>query len=654
MQSKEQIKSLLSTDKPTVLKDSKAGNTNSKIIGSIDEFQTSAKTGKILAVIGGGTAALTYLYTQDIGKEYSHVLVLGDRGYWGIAAHRLAQPHHIFAMPHEPSYEFIDPAEHDQTHGILPHQPSSAYVHSHNYQSRLIELEKATVDSLHTQGKEVFIADKERVKRIDRSKDNGHLKIETASGHSFPVDKIIVATGAGPARTLEENLKKGLSSPDAQAKVLNYTDILTPVVEKCKDKTVLVYGGGATAAWAMEVAALTAKPVAWVGRSGFELAIEAGPRVNAIIVNSRSVQLKGSITSISYVHGENGEEGKLLIGVSEKENEPPKYNFTVDYLFNCIGQEPYELGGLPEILSDSLKEEIIPYFDKNHVTGTKESCKLGWSTAKNDLFIIGAAQGTYYNKSKTGPTVPSDSTAPTAEAAPTVSSFLPRSGQVPITIGGVVSSVCALTNYMPISQDPVTGKAIVSSLNVNVMNATQLAVFFTVNYLGVPPEKINKAVEDLIKERSNTDFGLSPKRFEEFLHEHFGSLPNPERCQMMTQKINKPEAIDARAPISAPKITVEEIPTEPKREKVNKIEDNAFLPETVESLKKSQLFGFFNKPHSQKTPSVKKDSFSEAMRFLPRVDENISLPVIVKKSEALASRNKVEETSPSLITVQTI
>lgn len=117
MQSHEQIKSLLSTDKSIASKDKIEHGTKSKnTIGSIEEFQRSAKTGgKVLVVIGGGTAALTYLYTQDIEKEYSHVLILGDRGYWGTAAHRLAQPHHIFAMPHEPSYEFIDPAEHDQT-----------------------------------------------------------------------------------------------------------------------------------------------------------------------------------------------------------------------------------------------------------------------------------------------------------------------------------------------------------------------------------------------------------------------------------------------------------------------------------------------------------------------------------------------------------
>lgn len=637
MQSHEQIKSLLSTDKSIASKDKIEHGTKSKnTIGSIEEFQRSAKTGgKVLVVIGGGTAALTYLYTQDIEKEYSHVLILGDRGYWGTAAHRLAQPHHIFAMPHEPSYEFIDPAEHDQTKKILPHQPMSAYVHSHDYQSRLIEFEKATVESLHTKGKEVFIASKERVKRIERTKDDGHLKIKTTSGHTLDVDKVIIATGAGPARTLEENLQKGLSTPDAKARVLNYTDILTPRVEKCKDKTVLVYGGGATAAWAMEVAALTAKPVAWVGRSGFELAIEAGPRVNAIIVNSRSVQLTGVITSISYLPDEQGGKGKLLIEVSEKENELPKHKFTVDYLFNCIGQEPYELGGLPEIISDDLRDEITPYFDKNCVTGEK-GCKLGWSTAKNDVFIIGAAQGTYYNKNKTTPTAP---TVPTGSTVPTVSSFLPRSGQVPITIGGVVSSVCALTNYMPIFQDPVTRKATVSSLNVNVMNATQLAVFFTVSYHYVSAQKINQAVKELIAERSNTDFGLSPKRFEEFLYEHFGALPNPEYCQMMTQKISKS------------KVMVTEIPTEPKTGKVKKVQDDGFSPETINVLKRSQLFGFY-KPVSQSS-SVKKDSFNEAVRLLPEVDENIRLPVIVKKSVESTEKNKVEETTLPLVPVQT-
>ena len=537
-------------------------------------YESIPPSGKVLVVVGGGTAALTYLYTAEIEEQYTHVLIVGDRGYWGMAAHRLAQPHHIFALPHAPSDEFVDPAKRDKERGITPLDSHSAYVHSHDYQDRVLELEEATISALQKKGKHVFVM-RERVKTIERS-TSSTFTLNTECNKPIIANKVVVATGAGPERRLEPHLQECLrsslggikTSAEVNERILTYTDILMPNVEKCSGKKVLIYGGGATAAWAMEVAAKSAQPLAWVGRSGFQLAVSAGPRVNEIIMKSREVQVAGTIESITYVAGSDSEEGKLLIKITGPDG---KKEYLVDYLFNCIGQEPYEPGGLPGIICPTIKSELMPHMDKNIVTGTEERCMLGWSSKCGDFIIIGAAQGTYYDDNNK------------LKRPKAVSEYIPFSGQVPITIGGVVSSVCALTNYKPFKQDPKTGYTVACSLNLQVMNATQLAVYFTASYPSAPANFVNKAVKDLIAERSKTDFGLSPEQMETFMRNHFGYIPLNPTCQVLTRPTTPTVAVTAPA---SPVPPVVSHPEEPK---------DVFSSSTIQTLKRSPLFGFFNR-----------------------------------------------------------
>lgn len=505
----------------TINKATETTLTNSEIDETVlRDIYNQINNTNVLAVIGGGTAALTYLYTASIDPQFETILILGNRGYWEKAAHRLAQPHHIFALPHKISDDYVDSAACDKEKGVLPHQPESAYVHSHDYQARIIELEKATIDRLISLGLKVYIVRNAWVNNISKQSFSQYKLSLKGASKSFNADKVIIATGAGPARKLETNLqqelidsiKEEINIVDVNEKILNYTDVLTPVVQKCRNKDVLIYGGGATAAWAMEVADLIAQPVAWVGRSGFENAESAGPRVEAIINGSRSVQIHGKITSIMYLDVSPSVNKKLVIEVTLAEFGSPSKIFVVDYLFNCIGQEPYERNGLPGIISPDIKAKIIPLIDKNNVTGNDEPCMLGWATKQQDLMIIGAAQGTYYDKINN------------FSRGWNISSFIPRSGHDAITIGGVVSSVCAVTDYMPIKQNPVTGQIKLLSLNVHVMNATQLAVYFTGMYPYASAKQVNKAVESLVCARAETEFGLTNEDLKAFLHFHFGEM----------------------------------------------------------------------------------------------------------------------------------
>lgn len=480
---------------------------------------------QILAFVGGGTATLTYLYTADLEPQYTQVVIFGNRGYWNYSAHRLAQPHHIFALPHRPSDDFIDSALHDESQGILPHQPESAYVHSHDYQARVMELERATCAALNKKGIDVFIIRDAWVKKIDKvTAFNFKIEIEHAAIPVF-ANKVICATGAGPERGLEPQLKSLLFASakdekdiaEVEDRVLTYTKILSPVVEKCKGKDVLIYGGGATAAWAMEVAALVAKPVAWVGRSGFGNAITAGPRVGAILEGSRSLQVHGTIRDISYVK----EGGKIVAEVATVKGDIQRFIF--DYLFNCIGQEPYEpnASGLPEVISPVLRSELIPHLDKDRMTGTDQPCMLGWISRDGDFMVSGAAQGTFYDKDR-------QIVRPLS-----ISSFLPRSAQVLITIGGVVAEICATTGYMNVIQDDKTGKVALKNLNIHVMNATQLAAYFTGLYPKAAASQVNNAIKAYLPLRVKTEFGLSSERLSEFMRIHFENTAELKREVLM-------------------------------------------------------------------------------------------------------------------------
>lgn len=260
------------------------------------------------------------------------------------------------------------------------------------------------------------------------------------------------------------SVKNDAIKTEIAGKVLSYTDVLSSNIEKCRDKDVLIYGGGATAAWAMEIAAAHSHPLAWVAKSGFCEAVNAGPRVGAILDDTRALQLHGTITSITHAIDSSSNENKLLISITMENPEKTVKTFLVDNLINCIGQEPYEEKGLPEIISPALKKELTPYLDKNNVVGMEQTTRLGWITGQEDFLIIGAAQGTYYDNERT------------VNRHGSVSDFMPRSGRVRTTIGGVVSTVCALTNYTPMTQDPKTGEVNLTSLNLHVMNATQLGV----------------------------------------------------------------------------------------------------------------------------------------------------------------------------------
>ena len=462
----------------------------------------------VLLVVGGGTAAYTYLYTADIASRYTHVIILGGHGYWQKAEHPLAQPLHIHNLPHMTN-DYIHPVEHDQRKGLTPHHPNSAYAHSYQQQEKLEQLVHNTHQKLKHLDVELFYDTDAYVSKIDRVIDSNDFLFNLASNEhdSFMASSVVVATGVGPARKLDARLFSDLSNnPSHQKRIIDYTEILSPCsAGKCHNQKIFIYGGGATAAWVMEVAQHKAEPVGWVSRAGFQDAEIAGPRVTEIIEQTRSLQQKGEVDSIEKL----GDGLLITVNIGQDETQ----QFYADYFVSCIGQEVYEIGGLPHILSETIMHDLKIMHDKNRTTGTDHEARLGWCTGDGQLQIIGAAEATFYKRNHR------------ASRPNPVSDILTKSAaRAAITVGGVVASICALTNYMPFLQDPETGQIKLLGLNVNVMNASQLAVYWTACYACATPQQINGAVDTFIGARCDTEFGLSPKAVADFEREHFGKV----------------------------------------------------------------------------------------------------------------------------------
>ncbi len=483
-----------------------APQTNSSLI---DFCKSARSTHKMLVVVGAGTAAWTYLRTCQLDPDISHIMVLGNRGYWSKVTHRLAQTEHLLALPDEQSAPYIDPELLNQAAGIAPTDTRSAYMDSTAYQATMDSFAETTVKLLTARGLDIYFDCKAEITHIDRDPRAPHAFSIKLNGvtQSIPADQIIIATGAGPERHLTQELYDGLyrscSNPDerhmARSRVLGYTDALADTAhDRLTGKDILIYGGGATAAWVAEMAESTGTPCAWVAKNGFGAALTAGPRVESILARTKGIQAHATITHIAFA-AKAGEEGKLMVSLAYATGETR--TVVTDYLVNSIGQDQHKYGldALSMILSPGLCHELNPVVDMNHNSGdTHEHDQVAWATPCKSLMVIGAAQSSFYQP---------DSTS--TRSSLSVSRILPKGGQVAVTLPGVVASVCALTNYMPISQRSKTGVCKLIGLNLNLLNATQLAVYFTVMFPDAPYSVVNNAVDSLIAERRRTHFGLS-------------------------------------------------------------------------------------------------------------------------------------------------
>jgi hypothetical protein len=270
----------------------------------------------------------------------------------------------------------------------------------------------------------------------------------------------------------------------------------------------MVYGGGATAAWAADLA-LSRKPkhftwAARAGGTGFSKSMLPGKRNQMILDKTKDNREEITIDAITYLAPGSRtkmwgvqKRPKLELTYKTSDSADPWYRLLDQFVYSIAGNPTAE-GSVSRILSQNLYGELEPIQDRDLVLTEGEGI-LGWGTPDRDVLVIGAAAFSNLPKYV-------DGRGTTNAPAPMIS--LPWGSQVPDGIGVAVATISALNNYIPIQQVVgADGSVSVSdvNLNMNLADRNQIACYIAVFYPDLEAGRANAAVEEIITVRSQRD-----------------------------------------------------------------------------------------------------------------------------------------------------
>ena len=140
-----------------------------------------------------------------------------------------------------------------------------------------------------------------KIKKIGRR----NLTLSLTNNFSLQCERAIFCTGVGPEMDLTASGVTFWNYPTGPRVTLNETTTALKAIAQpnasFRGQSVLVYGGGATAAWVAEIAiANGAKDVRWVAERGFEGA-NPGGRNNEVMALTKDVRRNGKIKTIKYM-----------------------------------------------------------------------------------------------------------------------------------------------------------------------------------------------------------------------------------------------------------------------------------------------------------------------------------------------------------------
>lgn len=448
---------------------------------------------KLRVIIGQGTATEVFRRTVTPGYE---TIVFGDRGLWaGISGHKMGQPAHLLTLPGQK----VPPVVHAQGTSL---QGMAGYMDSNTYQAKLLQLSLA--NDVRDGGVSLPNA---KVMEVKREGPSLLVVGQTAASQRFSIcaDQVVFANGIGPQKPPDFPII-GTSAVNCPFKQIQEgIDYITGAPAPTGLTSVMVYGGGATAAWVADLA-LSRQPkhftwAARAGGTGFAKAMLPGMRNQMILDKTKDNREEITIESITYLAP--GSRTKMW-GLKKKPKLELKYKTAdsaeswyrlLDQFVYSIAGDPTAEGSVSRILSNALYNELEPIQDRDMVLTEGEGI-LGWGTPGGEVLVIGAAAFSnlpkYIDGNKT-------SNAP----APMIS--LPWGSQVPDGIGVAVATISALNNYIPITQVVgEDGSVSVSdvNLNMNLADRNQIACYIAVFYPDLAPGSANAAVEEIITLRS--------------------------------------------------------------------------------------------------------------------------------------------------------
>jgi hypothetical protein len=466
---------------------------------------------KLRVIIGRGTAAEVFRATRP--SEGYLTILLGERGLWATQGpkRRMGQPPHLLALPKRPIPAF-------QVADGRTRQGLRRFIDVQSYQSELEALSLANDYQALNSGGFDFHLQNCTVQSVSRSA--GKMVVQTQNpALTIEADQVIIASGIGPQR--KPDFPYPNNAPLIDGKYPRIVEGLTYLRDPGPDKGhVMVYGGGATAAWIADLVYTKCDKMLWAARSNFDPAQLPGNRNYMILQAAREENLMrlGTVKGVSYVEpaplsckiqalGVAPADPKLFVYMTLRSGQEVVY--TVDQFIYALGGDQDEDGAIRRLLSPNLLNSIRPMYDKNRVLGGSDGV-LAWATEDEKLLIIGAST---YNFT------PSNVT-PKAVAP---MSSLPRNAQVPDGIAMIIASVAAMNNFIPIQQSS-SGQVLECKLNLNTCDRNQLAAYLTIFHEELSPLGVESVVAEVISYRSDpwtvpvhaqgrNDFGITDEQF---------------------------------------------------------------------------------------------------------------------------------------------
>lgn len=293
--------------------------------------------------------------------------------------------------------------------------------------------------------------------------------VEGEIGGTIVCDNVIFAPGPGPARPLateEGNLSeddiRGFGNRVIKGNDFMSPDWATPLSLSLEETTVAVYGGSATAAWAVELADIRRMNVicwftrpgrgdtAWNTESRFSEAFPAGDRNNTVQEYFAGVRHVYKLMRIERV--ENSTKLRLVF----ERSDGHVVITLVDLLIYALGAEHTLRQGVRGVLAPELAANLVAFYDRNLAISSVPSL-LAIGTTDRSLMVIGSAMSSAAGFTGSALQLLGDASRTIAALAnyKDISNTLPAAARPTEGIAMVMAGVEALNEFVPAT--PVRG-----------------------------------------------------------------------------------------------------------------------------------------------------------------------------------------------------
>lgn len=229
-----------------------------------------------------------------------------------------------------------------------------------DFMRQLVDLQTKAVENLSAES-DALETDLLRVSRHGRQ-----LLLHCEDGNQVLADRVFIATGVGPERSLQDSGVVFLNAIPDKRRVFGEVNTAIRSMEReaeyWRGKSVAVYGGGPTAAWVVEMAMAHAlHDLQWISRDGFKAANPFGRNSETLALTTKH-QETAALIKLRYIG--DGDVPPLQDGLELTLDKGGKEeHMSTDIVICATGSNPLAATGIKTVLGD-LYGELEPYRGK--------------------------------------------------------------------------------------------------------------------------------------------------------------------------------------------------------------------------------------------------------------------------------------------------